>query len=48
MPRGIRFDKKLGVFAGTPKREGTYRVSVQATDALGVTSKKTFVLVVKT
>jgi len=48
LPRGIRFDKKLGVFAGTPKREGTYRVSVQATDALGVTSRKTFVLVVKT
>jgi hypothetical protein len=47
LPRGIRFDKTLGVFAGTAKREGTYRVSVQATDALGVTAKKTYVLVVK-
>jgi large repetitive protein len=47
LPRGIRFDKKLGVFSGTTKRAGTYRVSVQVTDALHVTSKKTFVLVVK-
>jgi Putative Ig domain len=47
LPRGIRFAKKLGVFTGTAKREGTYRVSVQVTDALGVTSKKTFILVVK-
>jgi large repetitive protein len=47
LPRGIRFAKKLGVFAGTTKRAGTYRVSVQATDALGVTAKKTFTLVVK-
>jgi hypothetical protein len=47
LPRGVRFDKKLAVFAGTPKRAGTYRVSVQVVDALGVTSKKTFVLVVK-
>ncbi len=47
LPTGIRFQKKLGAFAGTARRAGTYRVSVQATDALGVTSKKTFVLVVK-
>lgn len=47
LPTGIRFQKKLGVFAGTASKEGRYRVSVEATDALGVTSKKTFVLVVK-
>lgn len=47
LPRGIRFAKTLGVFSGTAKREGTYRVSVQVTDVLGVTSKKTFKLVVK-
>ena len=46
LPTGIRFQKKLGVFAGTAKRAGRYRVSVEATDALGVKSKKTFVLVV--
>lgn len=47
LPKGIRFQKTLGAFAGTAKRVGTYRVSVQATDALGVTTKKTFTLVVK-
>lgn len=47
LPHGIRFQKNLGVFAGTAKKAGTYRVSVEATDALGVKSKKTFVLVVK-
>jgi hypothetical protein len=47
LPQGIRFQKKLGAFGGTAKKAGTYRVSVEATDALGVTTKKTFVLVVK-
>lgn len=47
LPRGIRFAKTLGTFSGTAKRAGTYRVSVQVTDSLGVTAKKTFVLVVK-
>jgi large repetitive protein len=47
LPRGIRFRKTLGVFSGTAEKAGTYRVSVEATDALGVKSKKTFVLVVK-
>ena len=47
LPTGIRFQKTLGTFAGTAKKAGRYRVSVEVTDALGVTSKKTFVLVVK-
>ena len=47
LPIGIRFDKKLGAFGGTTRKAGTYRVTVEATDALGVTAKKTFVLVVK-
>lgn len=47
LPKGIHFAKKLGVFAGTARRAGTYRVSMLATDALGVTAKKTFVLLVK-
>jgi hypothetical protein len=47
LPIGIRFAKKLGEFSGTARHAGRYRVSVQATDALGVTAKKTFVLLVK-
>lgn len=47
LPRGIRFAKALGTLSGIAKKAGTYRVSVQVTDALGVTAKKSFVLVVK-
>ena len=47
LPTGIHFQKRLGAFAGSAKRVGTYRVTVQATDALGVRTKKTFALVVK-
>jgi hypothetical protein len=46
LPRGVRFDKKLGVFLGTPRREGTYRVTVQVVDAFGVKSQKTLAIVV--
>jgi hypothetical protein len=46
LPRGVRFAKKEGVFLGTPRREGRYRVTVQVVDALGVKSQKTFVIVV--
>jgi hypothetical protein len=47
LPRGLHFGKKLGVFTGKPKREGTYRVTVQAIDGYGIKAQKTFVLVVK-
>jgi hypothetical protein len=46
LPRGVRLDKKLGVFLGIPRREGRYRVTVQVVDALGVKSQKPLVLVV--
>jgi len=46
LPRGIRFDRTLGVLAGTPKQAGRYRVTFEATDALSVVSKKTFNIVV--
>jgi hypothetical protein len=46
LPRGVRFDKKLGVFLGTPRREGTYRVTVQVVDALGVKFQKSLSIVV--
>ena len=46
-PLGVRFAKKLGTFVGTPRRAGTFRLTVQASDSLGVKSQKTLVLVVK-
>jgi hypothetical protein len=46
LPRGIRFDRTLGTLAGTPKIAGRYRVTFEATDALGVVSKRTFSIVV--
>ena len=44
VPRGLRFDKALGVLSGTPSRAGKYRVRFDATDALGVTDAKTLLL----
>jgi hypothetical protein len=46
LPRGIRFDRTLGALAGIPKTAGRYRVTFEATDALGVVSKKTLSIVV--
>jgi hypothetical protein len=46
LPRGIRFDRTLGTLAGTPKTPGRYRVTFEATDALGVVSKKTLTILV--
>jgi hypothetical protein len=47
LPKGLHFGKKLGVFLGKPKQEGTYRVTVEAVDAYGIKAHKTLVLVVK-
>jgi hypothetical protein len=44
LPRGIRFDRTLGVLSGTPARPGRYRVIFEATDALKVTASKTLVI----
>jgi large repetitive protein len=41
LPRGVRFDRTLGVLSGTPSRAGRYRVTFEATDVLGVTATKT-------
>ncbi len=46
LPRGIRFASALGLFTGTPQKAGTYRVTVEVTDALKVKSVKTFTIVV--
>ena len=44
LPRGIRFDRTLGLLSGTPTRPGRYRVTFEAADALKVTSKKTLLI----
>ena len=47
LPRGIRFDRSRGMFYGTPTRPGRFRVTFEATDALGVKAKKTLSIFVK-
>jgi hypothetical protein len=44
-PRGVRF--AYGVFAGTPRVAGTFRIAVRAWDAQNVSSTRTFVLTVR-
>jgi len=46
-PVGIGLSQKAGMIAGTPRRIGTFRVTLEARDALGAKSRKTFVLLVK-
>jgi large repetitive protein len=48
LPAGVRLSPTLGTLAGIPKRAGTYRVTVEARDALGAKSQKTLVLTVRT
>ncbi len=47
LPRGIKFAKLTGTFVGKPKQAGTYRVTLQVTDSLGVKTQQPFTLVVK-
>ena len=46
LPRGIRFDRSAGLLFGIPTRPGRFRVTFEATDALGVKAKKTLAIVV--
>ena len=46
LPRGIRFDRSVGLLSGIPTRPGRFRVTFEATDALGVTAKKTLSILV--
>jgi hypothetical protein len=41
LPKGVRFDRKLGLLSGTPTKAGRYRVTFQVTDGLKVVAKKT-------
>ena len=47
LPPGVRFAKALGALTGTPKRTGTFRVTVQAKDALGAKAQSKLVLDVR-
>ena len=46
LPRGIRFDRLVGVLYGIPTRPGRWRVTFEATDALGVKAKKTLQIII--
>jgi hypothetical protein len=46
LPKGLKFAPKLGIFLGKPTQAGTFRVTVQALDALQVTAQKRLTLVV--
>jgi large repetitive protein len=46
LPRGVRFDRFTGTLTGFPKQAGRYRITFEATDALGVVSKRTFTVLV--
>ncbi len=41
LPRGIRFDRTLGLLSGTPKKAGRYRVTFEVRDGLKVVALKT-------
>lgn len=45
-PVGVLFNRTLGSFGGKPRAKGTYPVTVEVTDALGVKAQKTFSIVV--
>jgi hypothetical protein len=47
LPAGVTFGKRLHLLIGTPTKAGTYRVTVQAVDALGAKAQKTLTLVVR-
>jgi hypothetical protein len=47
-PLGISLSQKAGTIAGIPRRIGSFPVTLEARDALGARSRKTFVLLVTT
>ena len=46
LPKGVKFDKTLGLFSGKPVKAGRYRVTVELHDNLKVKSTLTFTIVV--
>jgi hypothetical protein len=46
LPKGLKFDRRLGVVSGIPKKAGSPRVTFQVTDGLRVIAKKTLRIVI--
>jgi hypothetical protein len=46
LPRGVFFDRTVGVLYGYPTRFGAFRVTFEATDTLGVKATKTLRIVI--
>jgi hypothetical protein len=44
LPPGMVLSQRLGTLTGTPRRAGSFRLTVEARDALGAKSQKTLVL----
>jgi hypothetical protein len=47
LPRGVFFDRLAGVFAGSPRKAGTWRIRVEIVDSLGVKTKGIVVFIVR-
>jgi large repetitive protein len=47
LPLGVSLSRTAGTIAGTPRRIGSFPVTLEARDALGAKSRKTLVLLVK-
>jgi large repetitive protein len=47
LPAGVAFGKKLGLFLGTPRKAGNYKLALQVVDALGAKSSKNITIAVK-
>jgi hypothetical protein len=45
-PHGIRLDRKTGVISGTPRKAGTYRLTVEVRDGFKIVSTRTLRLTV--
>ncbi|MDW8338403.1 MAG: Ig domain-containing protein [Thermoleophilia bacterium] len=46
LPRGVRFDPATATLTGIPRAPGRFRITFVGTDALGVTAKRSYLLVV--
>jgi hypothetical protein len=46
LPRGVKLDRTTGVLSGIPLKGGTYRITVEVTDALKVKSTRPLAIVV--
>jgi len=47
LPRGVSFDRLAGIFVGTPRRAGMWKLRVEVVDTLEVKSTATIVLVIR-